>query len=142
MAKYLITRSCGHEERVSIAGPYAQRERRLAYEAEKLCRECWQAKRDAEREAARKAAADWAAEQGLPELVGSPKQVAWAEAIRRDILADEDHVRGQLHKAPNEQERDRVVAILERIREEASASWWIDHRDRGLVEVIKDLARD
>lgn len=42
--KYNITRFCGHDEKVDILGSNAhgERDRRAAFEANKLCRVCWQ----------------------------------------------------------------------------------------------------
>ncbi len=45
MAKYEATFSCGHTAKVTLFGPYAERERKLAWYAESgLCPECYKAK--------------------------------------------------------------------------------------------------
>jgi len=80
MAKYYVTFSCGHEARVELFGKGTDRERKIAwYEREGLCPECYKAAKRAESKKAN---------EGLPELKGSEKQIAWAERIRAERLAE------------------------------------------------------
>lgn len=74
--KYDITYKCGHEGTVDLVGPYAQRERRLDNLRMGLCPECEEKKQEECLEQFEK-------ENELPELTGSPKQIAWARNIRR-----------------------------------------------------------
>jgi hypothetical protein len=78
MAKYTITRSCGHEETIQIFGKVANRDGIARFESRKPCECCRFAKRDADNAAA----AESNQSAGLPTLRGSAKQVAWAESIR------------------------------------------------------------
>lgn len=100
MAWQYPTHTCGHSgERYQAYGKMDARERQLAAIESKPCPEC------------RKAAADkQAAEAGLPMLVGSDKQVAWAADIRARAL----------RLLPPEK--------AQKIRPETSARWWIDNR--------------
>jgi len=138
MAQYDVKMSCGHVETVSLYGPVRERERKMEWMGrERLCRECYQA----ERERAAADAARQAAEQGLPALSGSPKQVAWAESIRADILAQCEAAVAKADKVAaerdlseaDEAELARIHAALDALRAEASAGWWIDHRGEGTL---------
>ena len=107
MAKYSVTYACEHTGRVDLIGPYKQREYRLERLATEVCEDC---KLAAAQERAT-AASTAAAAAGIPVLVGTPKQVAWAATIRQEYL-------------------DEVLCgvadnVIER---EARASWWIDNR--------------
>jgi len=66
----------------------------------------------------------------LPELQGTPRQVAWAVDIRDAFLRDaEDQVRAGRAYAEIALERARLLAA--RV---TSAKWWIEHR--GLHPVL------
>src|SRR5919201_1233445 len=79
MATETLKRSCGHETEVQLSGPTRNRERMRARLATMPCREC-------ERAAQRAAVEEAAVAQGLPELAGTPKQIARAQTIRHEIL--------------------------------------------------------
>lgn len=83
-----IEHSCGHEERHDLYGNRSWRDRQAARLENEPCSTCKQAERDKEN---RKAAAE-NAEAGYPPLEGTEKQIAWAETIRRDMLAVADVV--------------------------------------------------
>lgn len=85
--------------------------------------------------------------QGFPRLVGSEKQIAWAETIRaethRDYLAMiedlETNIRPQRSHETAEKYQDRLARRHERIEQykrqaklafsQTNSSWWIDNRD-------------
>ena len=73
------------------------------------------------------------------ELVGSPKQVAWAERIRRTALVGvADFVDRGLRRAPaDDPNRDAFAAIPATLRAISAASWWIDHRDASAQTLVK-----
>jgi DNA-binding transcriptional regulator YiaG len=131
MALYDITRTCGHSEQVQIYGTnsHGERERRAKWETTKPCSECPQAARDqANTEAARAAS-----ESGLPDLTGSPKQIAWAQSIRLAGLADLEgyarRPRRHVSDAAHARMDEALYRILVRIAEaHAEAKWWIDNR--------------
>ncbi|NLZ56311.1 MAG: hypothetical protein GX900_06595 [Clostridiaceae bacterium] len=80
MAKYVTaTRSCGHTERVLVNYKITDMEEWESRQAEQLCFECQKQKRLEE-------AREQVAGLDLPPLTGSPKQIAWAETIRADII--------------------------------------------------------
>jgi hypothetical protein len=86
MARYKLTHACGHEVTHQIVGRHRERSAAIAREEHRDCRSCYVAARDAARAAAHEAAAKVNAEQGLPDLIGSPKQIAWAEGIRWEAM--------------------------------------------------------
>jgi len=94
---------CGHDgDRYQAYGKMDNRERQLLAIERQECPACLKAK-----------AVILADELGLPLLVGSDKQIAWASAIRERVL----------RLLPTED--------AAKYRPEVSAKWWIDHR--GLI---------
>ena len=77
--KYPVTYKCGHEDCVDLCGPVKTRMWRLEQMEDELCPEC---RRKAENERVTKLAE----ENGLAQLSGTEKQVAWAMKLRQDIL--------------------------------------------------------
>ena len=74
--KYDVTHTCGHTSRVELFGKNADREKRLAWLERTVCPDCIRAEQN-----------EAAIEQGLPELVGSEKQIAWALSLREKAIA-------------------------------------------------------
>jgi len=105
--------SCGHDGREQFYGKRKEREYAVKKHFERLCPECWKAERD--KKAADDAEKNKAA--ALPPLVGSDKQIPWAESIRAKVTGKEDF----------------IFAL-----QNTSAKWWIDHRDN--LEGISDYA--
>ena len=88
MAKYKVTYSCGHESVVELFGKETEREKKLEWMRDiAVCPDCYKEQLKAERDEANKAAAERAAEQGLPVLTGTEKQVAWANTIRDKFVS-------------------------------------------------------
>ncbi|WP_070017076.1 hypothetical protein [Streptomyces nanshensis] len=149
MAQQRITFACGHIKTVQLSGPARQRESRARWLAESECLTCRNAQQDRERAEAseRNAAANRAA--GLPELEGSPKQVAWAETIRAEMLDEmarqktrftellEDEVsRRRADVRKNQEQQLRCIeTVLAALREIATARWFIDHHDDGWISL-------
>lgn len=141
MAKYKVTRACGHDETVNLMGKLKDREWRLDnVESAKLCYECYQTEKKRRYEEENKEAAEVAREQGLPQLSGSKKQIPWAESIRQQMLADIDtfiykHVKPECRNDP------KLLGAIDHIKAKTEARWWIDNRGvnmsceiRGLLE--------
>ena len=61
-------------------------------------------------------------------LTGAPRQVAWAEKVRRDRL-----------KAWEEASPEIFSAIEPLLIREKRADWWIAHKDKGLDVVCRLL---
>lgn len=141
--QYQVTRKCGHEETVDLRGKMDKREWRLAnVEPDKLCSECWATQQAAEAEVA----AENAAENGLPELEGSEKQINWAETIRADAIEQIDKCLDEFENKCEKKFGDEITAesmsiyrgICDRIATNADAGWWIDNRDRSPKLWIRD----
>lgn len=114
------THSCGHEGMIELYGPRSQREWREKKYFEDECPECIQKRRDEES----KIAAARAAEMGLPALIGTVKQVAWAERIRMNFC---DTYEKFLPTVNKEVDLDKVHSVVEYLlSREIYASFWID----------------
>ena len=147
MAKYDIEHACGHEVTHNLGGKVSDRARKEDWLAEQPCADCRH--RDAN-DAAKSAAA----ERGLVSLVGTEKQIAWAETIRlaalEDLDVDDWRVTWgvKLFSGYTEAERadmgvtDRASAIawLDNLRavaiKIADAAWWIEHRDSPASDAL------
>lgn len=142
MAKYDVTRSCGHVETIGLVGKHKNREWRLEHvEPYKLCHECYQAELARQREEENREAAEVAKEQGLPSLVGTEKQVAWAETLRQKMLADIDELNAR--EVPKFQRNDpKLLTAIHAIRSKTEAKWWIDHRGLCGFELIRLLEKE
>lgn len=128
MAKYTVTRSCGHEETVALVGKTKDREWRLErVEPYKLCYECYQEDLQRKREEANKEAAEAAKDNNFPALTGTEKQIPWAETIRQRIMADIDAL---VYTGPKLKGRNELAIqeAYQSIRNKTSAHWWIDRR--------------
>jgi hypothetical protein len=71
-------------------------------------------------------------EHGLPELVGTPKQVAWARDIRAKIIqAVYDWVDQLCSEHPEQEQaiREQVPTWIQALTKQTRAAWWIDHRN-------------
>ncbi len=124
MAKYSVTFSCGHEETVELYGKTADRERKIEWmENYAVCSECYQ-RHKKEQEEARKAG------RNLPDLEGTPKQVAWAEKIRDGIFTDWEKI-ANIKDA-------RAVKFTAYLQNQTTARFWIDNRGKA----IRDLAEE
>lgn len=128
MAKYTVTRSCGHEETVTLFGKNKERERRLErVEPCKLCSECYQIDLQRRRDEADREAAEAARDNNLPALTGTVNQIPWAETIRQRIMADIDVL---VYAGEKREGRDELAVqeVYQAIRNKTSAHWWIDRR--------------
>jgi len=101
-----------------LTGPQRYREYKLRKLAEGLCPTCQAEERERQlAEAARRNR-----EEGLPPLVGTEAQVAWAEHIRREALD------GLAKFIDDEEFGEQVAACLDYLMKETRASWWINYR--------------
>ncbi|MBJ7543289.1 hypothetical protein JDN41_06940 [Rhodomicrobium udaipurense] len=153
----IITHTCGHEAdhdlrgrtRRNLGSSKSQRDWLAKKRAEEICPDCAEKALAEKRAAESAAAAQTAAEAGLPPLVGTPRQVAWAETIRADALTrrenDAEEVAARCAKAAALSQkfdgatlddvallastaRDAALAAAGYLRTETSAKWWIDGR--------------
>ena len=129
MAKYTITYKCGHTGTVELFGKHTDRERKIAwYENNYVCPECYAAEQAAKREAE-------ASKYALPELVGSERQIEWAEKIRskfvslRENLARQhEDLYGRTKAGQEKIEAHKAMykAFCDEFFGETSAKAWID----------------
>jgi hypothetical protein len=155
MSKREIEHSCGHTETHNITGPYKGRDAKAAWLAERPCSDCYRAKKASEaarqREATNRAAAAANEAEGLPALAGSEKQIAWAETIRAEWIANvrrmmADHEKKFARRDEMEAKGvpadvlDEIDMVTRQIAAEltgqTSAAWWIDHRRENLADYI------
>lgn len=128
MAKYEVTYKCGHKGIVELFGKESERQRKIEwYEENCICPECYAAEQAAKREAE-------AQKYALPELVGTEKQVAWAEKIRSkfvDLREAQAKKNEKLYASVTGQEKEiekhktLFIAFCDEFFGEAQASAWI-----------------
>lgn len=95
-----------------------------------VCPDCKQAEKDAAAEAAaNKALAPYT----LPALDGTPKQIAWAEKLRKSRLL------AWLKELGEDVEESAIQWVLNR---HADARWWIDHRDADTMSLLEEVAAE
>lgn len=135
--KYLIKYQCGHEGYVSLFGPGSQRERKISWlENNCICPECQKKENQTESENA----AQFAKENEWAELIGSEKQIKWAETIRKNMYDKAmKAVEGFVAQEMPEESIDQYVEIVETAMTMLNrASEWIDHRDdRDIRRIIR-----
>lgn len=140
MAQYDIERTCGCTETIRLYGPGKERDRRRAYEATRECTSCYEDRVAKERAESSAKAAEQAKASGLPSLTGSPKQIAWAETIRAEKMAEMRQLLDLINEHPVPVEA-RILAAIHSLHEELQAQsasrWWIDNRG----ESVKDMVR-
>ncbi|MET9776097.1 hypothetical protein ABZ023_17885 [Streptomyces sp. NPDC006367] len=141
MAKYDVTRKCGHEERVDLIGPHRKREQTLERLESSDCYSCVEAQ--LEKENAKNAAA--AKEAGWPALTGTVRQVAWAETLRTKAVEELRGTAGWWAEKYPEALGDPGPFIETAMLAVESASWWIDNRNdlvaAGVGKAGADVAK-
>lgn len=150
MAKYDVTHSCGHTVEISLYGKHTERDRRLAYEAARKCAACHSASVAAARASESSKAAEAAKAADLPSLVGSPKQIAWAETIRAEKLHGLRELQVLVRDYPVPAPAATITALdtlATKLTTETSSRYWIEHRDcsardllRAQLETIAEIA--
>ena len=116
MGFYLITHLCGHSQYRSVRDWDPEyRDKRLQVEASRPCTDCWKAEQDElwAQEAREVGASNQAL--GLPPLIGTSRQVAWAEIIRSKMAADLAQVVDLLKKQRYLRQRPIVLLGAEAI---------------------------
>lgn len=163
MAQYEVKFSCGHTGIIQLFGKETDRQRKISwYEKHGLCPECHRKQQEEAKKAVAEKAAAEASKFGLPELTGTPKQIAWADEIRLQIVksindcndrlldvADEAKAFGRPDVQPDIDNAIRLVdAFSQVISSEKSASKIIDWHQKctdvfKLVKVNKiSVAKD
>lgn len=98
MAWYEGVFSCGHEGKVDIIGPGNDREWKKERAFDKLCPECYKKWLEEERQKANLESAEKSSEMELPELIGTEKQVAWANTLRMKVIENYEQQQGEFDK--------------------------------------------
>lgn len=133
--KYSVTYDCGHEGYVQLFGKTTDRERKLSYLSTCICPDCKKAQQDK----ANAAAANKAAEAGLPELTGTPKQIAWAESIRYKYY---EFILDYISKCPDSEDKESAITTVTnalKLESATKSSWWIDNRDKDKITLANIL---
>jgi hypothetical protein len=127
------TLSCGHQGLVKVSGNSKAREDKIRWAKEhQLCGDCYKIELAEAREKANATAAAEAKENGLPQLIGSEKQIAWATTIRKNKLEEID----AMMLTPT---GDHLRAI-EKIKSQTSAKVWIDNREISAYYLLQGVA--
>lgn len=126
MATTDFVHACGHKGRAQ-----GRNRRDADYQAKRLAAQgCWECRAGA----ASKSAAEAARENGLPELTGSSKQIAWAETLRQNALAQFEEAAQSVRRDAERtgdpaivREIEDAVALIEgELRAIAEAKRWIE----------------
>jgi len=150
--------TCGNEFMVEATKPNrksADDWKKWAEETLDECEECRRKRIEKARAEEAAKAAELAKESGLPELTGTPKQVSWAETIRRGCLETLDEFIEKLTTSVKEGkssyelrkkvERDDVDTFTEFrkwVSGKESAKFWIDWRyafERNAMPMFTEL---
>lgn len=79
--------------------------------------------------------------QVFPLLTGTPKQVEWAETIRRTKVTEIEEIVAECRRrAPSDDEPkiEQVIGAAWHVARHTDASWWIDNRTRSGQALLKD----
>lgn len=137
MQKVKLRASCGHTFEIELSGSLKkQKERVLFLEEKGLCPSCYK-RREGDRELETAKLLELSL-GGLPDMLGTEKQVSWARRIRGQMVAafldeysDEIDLKGL-----GEAIRSRVPGS--EVFSERKASYWIEHRNLGLNTIMKN----
>lgn len=73
----------------------------------------------------------------VPQMIGSEKQIEWAESIFIDVISGLcDMVSGKMHNANVKAQYDMILAKLSL---QTSAKFWIDNRSSNFQTIYKML---
>ena len=130
MALVTIEALCGHTYREQMYGPHRGRESRQAWLENRDCPDCWKEQRAKERAGIAILAAEQNQVDGLPALIGSPKQIAWAETIRvQKIPALREMESKLIDNGSNSARVEEAKKILQSRVMNPQARFWIDNRE-------------
>lgn len=130
---------CGHTEQVMMErAPEGKRSLETARSGRRLCKNCYRESQLSDSISAQ--IMNEAA--GLPELDGTPKQIAWAETIRTQVMARMRHMisNGEPVAPPNFPLED--LEYCEWIGGQVDAAWWIENRKRLMAPKSSKAAAD
>lgn len=131
MAQYTINHTCGHTETARLFGKTTEREKRISWLESRKCTKCFAQEQQERFQKENQESAQKSQEMDLPQLVGSEKQIAWAESIRVKAINSKENILLPLESVPKDK-LDIYVSLkesLEELKSETSAKWWIENRD-------------
>ncbi len=128
MSSYDVDYTCGHSGTVNLVGPHRARESRIAYLENGECFDCFKQK-------SHEVAREQAEELELPVLVGTEKQIAWAETLRIEKL---NEIEATVERLKQSKDYRQILMVVERISNETAAKKWIDWRDMSAKWIIQD----
>ena len=154
MAKCEVTYACGHTGTVELYGKSSLREWRLKSISQQICPDC----AEEERKLKNLQCQEENRKSGLPELLGTEKQVLWAESIRKDLVADYENkaeetllrchqFREEAEKKGEDVPSDAIIVesavdyVGQLLYSEQNASWFIDNRDRDADDLLLKAAQ-
>lgn len=141
--KYDVTYSCGHTGVVVLFGPTRDREWKLRRETEKLCAECYQKKREEDRQREIRETAEANKAAGLPPLTGTEKQIIWAEAIRKEAIKFIETkiipIMNEKFEARAPGMKEKTLKAYESFKTRSDAAWWIDNRGKFDYGPLEEL---
>lgn len=147
MAWFDINYSCGHTGREQIYGTnsHGERDRKAEWLGSRPCEACRKRAREERfashaQDAAKAAEANRAA--GCPALIGSAKQVAWAEEIRAEAIAHVDRIADDAVRDDPVRSGAAARRLREIVRRNDRAAWWIDHRGDNFLSLAVAELRD
>ena len=134
--RLVVFHSCGHEMIHDIGGPPKTRKWQAEQRGKKACAPCRRLAWETETAVDNATYAALADEQGLPELEGTDRQVAWAITLRGQLLDSLPEKLAELNRHADRRGHDRLAVTaktFEVIRQvvvtETSAAWWIRERE-------------
>jgi len=128
MATYTIKHTCGHVVHHNLTGKIDGRTKRADYLTKKICIDCYKAKKTADAKAKNE-------KNNLPNLTGSPKQIAWAESIRANVAIDANELKGMCDTHIDTMDktvRTKVLSLINDLMANDSATFWINSRYESL----------
>ncbi len=131
---YCKCEKCGAEFEIEVYKPNRRTADSYAEWVSKthtLCYDCEKAITEAKRKEENEAAAKKAEEAGLPKLIGSEKQIAWATTIRQELV-DKVMNTERVHDGYDIDELKKNRELFMELINEGdllTAKWWIDYRD-------------
>lgn len=136
MAKYHGTYSCGHVGVINIFGPGKEREWKIERAFSGLCPECYQKYLEEQRKEENTRAMEESSEMGLPELLGTEKQIAWANTIRMKFI-------NGLAQITKGDEAENLIKIEEFCyMEHTEAKFWIENRTESVKGFWKKVYKE
>ncbi|HLZ64413.1 MAG TPA: hypothetical protein VKR06_46390 [Ktedonosporobacter sp.] len=131
MAKYTITRKCGHSEEMQIGGPEKDRPGKADWLATQSCVAC-------RRNQTRLSVDAWTEERGLVELEGTEKQVSWADKIRKELIEEMDRFLDLANASPEHPDSPYIIRAYKWALIQSKAAWWLDRREQtGRTQLTK-----